>query len=246
MLKVELGNSGESMSKAGPLYDLQSLDHQISARRARLREIDAALGDDLPIRKAEQRLAKAKADLTPWQTRVTDLDLEVKGLDDKAGAAEKRLYSGAVTNPKQLQDMQEEVASLKRRRAALEEGLLEAMIQVEAHTEAQQEAQSRLEKIKKRWASEQAALKAEKRTLEAELESLAARRAATWNALDPDSQAAYQALWDRTQGQPVATLDKEGNCSRCGVTQNTAVAQRARRGDTLEHCEGCGRILAVR
>ncbi|MCZ7542808.1 MAG: hypothetical protein M5R40_04390 [Anaerolineae bacterium] len=134
------------MGKANALYELQSLDLEIGAKKARLSDVNGALGDERPVQKAQAQLAKIEADLRPLQTRHTDLELEIKTLETKARTAEDRLYSGAVTNPKELQDMQSEVASLKRRRAALEDQLLEVMIQVEEQTAARKKAAARLEK----------------------------------------------------------------------------------------------------
>lgn len=233
------------MGKANALYELQSLDLEIGAKKARLSDVNAALGDERPVQKAQAQLARIDADLRPLQTRHTNLELEIKTLETKVRTAEDRLYSGAVTNPKELQDMQSEVASLKRRRAALEDQLLEVMIQVEEQTAARKKAAARLEKTKQRWAADQTSLQTEQQTLEAELASCAAARATVWGALDAESQAAYDALWARTQGHPVAVLNADGACSRCGVTQNSAAAQRVRRGDVLVKCSGCGRILVA-
>jgi predicted nucleic acid-binding Zn-ribbon protein len=63
--------------------------------------------------------------------------------------------------------------------------------------------------------------------------------------LDAESQSAYQALWKRTHGQPVAVMTSTGSCARCGVTQTTAAAQQVLRGDGLVTCGGCGRILVA-
>ncbi len=233
------------MGKANALYDLQSLDQEIGAKQTRLNEVNAALGNDSPIQKALTHLSQIEAELTPWQTRLTNLDLEIKTLETKTRNAENRLYSGAVNNPKELQDMQEEVASLKRRHAALEDQLLEVMIAVEERTEARKKAETHLKKVKERWAADQEALKSERHALEAELETFTARRAAAWDALDAESRSAYQSLWARMHGQPVAVLKTDGSCSRCGVTQTTAAVQQVRRGDGLVNCAGCGRILVA-
>lgn len=234
------------MSIANALYQLQSLDLEISARQARLAEIEAAYGDDRVLRRAQRQVKEVQAALAPQQVQVTNLDLEIKGLDSKTEGAENRLYSGAVTNPKELQDMQEEVASLKRRRAVLEDQMLEVMIAVEEQSAALESAETRLKKLRSRWEADQKALAAEKQALEAELSTLTAERATAWSALDADTQAAYQTLWRRMNGRPVATLNADGVCERCGVAQTTAVVQQVRRGDRkLAYCAGCGRILVA-
>ena len=232
------------MGRANALYRLQSLDLEIEAKRARLAEVNSALGADQAVQEAQGKLARAGAELTPWETRVTNLELEIKSLNAKAQRTDKRLYGGRVTNPKELQDMQDELASLKRRHAKLEDQLLEAMIEVEERKAARAQAQANLEQVKARWAVAQGDLGREKRELEAMLKELTARRATAWAALDPEGQTIYNALRPKMRGQPVAVL-KDGVCSRCGMAQTTAVVQQVRHGDGLAKCSGCGRILVM-
>ena len=62
---------------------------------------------------------------------------EIDTVDRKRISGEKRLYSGTVTNTKELQDLQDEGVALKRRIVALEDRQLEAMIaQEDAETAA--------------------------------------------------------------------------------------------------------------
>jgi predicted nucleic acid-binding Zn-ribbon protein len=232
------------MSRASALYRLQSLDLGTEAKRARLAEVNTALGADQAVKEAQATVDRARAELTPWETRVTDLELEIKSLNSKAQSTDKRLYSGRVTSPKELQDMQDELASLKRRHARLEDQLLEAMIEVEERRADRERAEANREQVKASWAAEQGDLGHEKRELEAALKELAACRATAWAALDADSQSVYNTLRPKMRGQPVALL-KDGSCSRCGMAQTTAVVQQVRRGDGLTRCSACGRILVT-
>jgi hypothetical protein len=74
---------------------------------------------------------EAAAELQTWQTQQRGLNLELAGVNDKARRSEQRLYSGNVKNPKELTDLQNEIEALGRRRAALEDEIIEAMIMVE-------------------------------------------------------------------------------------------------------------------
>ncbi len=230
------------MSQASALYHLQSLDLEIAAQQARLAEVNATLGDDLPIRRVKAFSERAKAQLAPWQTRVTDLELEMQSLVAKSRQTEQRLYSGTVSNPKELQDMQQEMASLKRRHADLEESLLEAMVKVEEHQALYNKALKKLGRMKMKWSENQASLAEEKTTLEAQRATLDAERAAAWAALDAEAQALYDALRTKKKGQVVALLEGT-NCGLCGVAQTSRVVQQVRRGNGLVRCSGCDRVL---
>src|SRR5829696_8507724 len=75
----------------------------------------------------DQRIASVESrriDLSRSQQRLED---EVALLTERAAQADKRLYSGTVSNPRELQALQDDIASLKRRISQLEDEELEIM-----------------------------------------------------------------------------------------------------------------------
>jgi len=51
------------MSRAASLLQLQGIDLEMDAKRARLRAIEVALGDDPAVKKAQRDLLEAQAEL---------------------------------------------------------------------------------------------------------------------------------------------------------------------------------------
>ncbi len=232
------------MNQAQALYQLQKLDQDISQRKSRLAEIEVLLGEDTRVQAAGQTVAQAEKALAPWRTQASDLDLEIKSVTAKAEAVEQRLYSGAVSNPKELQDMQEEIASLKRRRARLEDDLLEAMIAVEDGQQALAEAHATLEQATAQWERDQHDLLAEQTGHQSQLLALREQRAALKSEITPASLETYKRLFRGKQGQVVAPL-QDTNCQFCGVSQTSKTVQEARQARELVYCENCGRILVI-
>ena len=72
----------------------------------------------------------------------------------KIEQSEASLYSGNVTNPKELQDLQNEAAALKRYLVTLEDRQLEAMLEVETAEQSKQAALDKLEGVKARLADQ--------------------------------------------------------------------------------------------
>jgi predicted nucleic acid-binding Zn-ribbon protein len=232
------------VSQASLLYRLQTLDLGIAQRRARLQEIEIVLGQDEAVRGARQRFEAADSALKPWQTRVRDLDLEIKSLAQKIQQTDRNLYSGKITNPKELQDMQEDIASLKRRQSQLEDELLEAMMKSEEGQTAVAEAQRQLNEAQAAWAGSQVDLLDEKQRLEKEVADWQAQRQQAAAAVDLASLSKYEALRPKKRGQAVALL-KGDSCVLCGVEQTSRIVQQVRQGTQLIYCESCGRILAT-
>jgi predicted nucleic acid-binding Zn-ribbon protein len=55
----------------------------------------------------------AQKTLTPLQSRARNLELEIQSTSEKIRLTDQQLYSGKVRNPKELQEMQQEIQSLK-------------------------------------------------------------------------------------------------------------------------------------
>jgi len=230
-------------AQATLLYHLQTIDLAIAKRRTRLQEIDAALSQDARIKAAQTTLAQAASALAIRQTRARDLELEAKGLTDKISGIEKRLYSGIVTNPKEMGDLQTEIDSLKRREARLEEDQLESMQQVDDAQTAATSAQKVLDVALVAAAKTHADLIAEKARLDAELATDTARRQTSAAGIEASNLARYDALRPKKRGTAVALLQPDGICAVCGVEQTSTLVQQVRMGAQLVLCASCGRIL---
>lgn len=229
-------------SRAAALYALQEIDLEMAARRRRLAEIQAALGESLVVRQAQAEVAAAQAELHRWQTRQRDLELEVASLAGKLAETEALLYSGRIRNPKELSDLQAELAALGRYRQAREDELLEAMLNVEEQMEALAAARRRLAEVEATAATDQANLRAEAAQIEARLKTLADERELHLMGISAADLAVYEALRERKHGQAVARIE-DGACSACGDAPPSSRLQQARQSEDLVTCANCERIL---
>jgi predicted nucleic acid-binding Zn-ribbon protein len=224
------------------LHRLQSIDSQADARRARLDEINALLGANEEVRAARERLDAVEEQLRAAQAHTTDLELEIASGDAKAKATTERLYGGATKNVRVMEDMEQELAALGRRREELEDDLLEAMVALDERQAQTDQARAELKAIEDKWAASQGDLAGEKQELEARLSELQAEREALLPQIDANSLSAYEKLRARLRGVAVATVE-DGVCTACGVAPTSSVVQKARHGELDARCPTCGRIL---
>jgi predicted nucleic acid-binding Zn-ribbon protein len=232
-----------AVSQTVALFDLQVLDLQADDIRRRLAEIAALLGQGEAIQTAQSTLAQAEDRLLHHKTRVTDLELDRTRLKSEADAAEKRLYSGRVLNPRELTELRDKVDELRRRHTALDDPLLEAMLELDDSQAAVEEAQATLQRITAEQASAASALTTEQSTLQAQLAEVEARAAQAQAAVQPDHLATYHSLRQRLGGLAVAQVRDE-ECQACGVRLNSSLVQQARHG-SIKQCTTCERILYV-
>lgn len=230
------------MSQVQELYRLQQIDTEIHQRKQRLLEVIQLQRETEALLAARQRFGVADSELQSWQTRQNDLNLELGSLNSEARRTEQRLYSGNVKNPKELEDLQNKVQALGRRRGVLEDEILEAMIMIEdAQTEMGMAAKS-LAEIQVGWEKVQAKLKLEQNELALRLHELMGVRQEKLPLIDKQLLADYEQLKTRKSGVAVAGL-VEGRCSGCHLTVSAQKVKRVEQGEIVT-CGGCWRILS--
>ena len=230
------------MSAALGLYRLQQIDLAMAQVRARLDAIQALLANDSELLDAVQQAETAAALRATAETDLARLEGESQALRIKIEQTEASLYGGAVHNPKELQDLQLDVAALKRHLAVLEDRQLEQMLVVEAASQADQQAAAQLEGIRSQRGQQQVDLAGEQTHLTRDLDRLAAERAAAESSLPDDQRALYDGLREDKRGVAVAAL-AENACGACGTNLTPAQLQSVRISPQPVFCPTCGRVL---
>jgi predicted nucleic acid-binding Zn-ribbon protein len=233
------------MTQAEALYHLQEIDLNLVRIQKRLSEIHTALTNNQTIIEAKESVTAAQKALTPLHTKARNFELEIQTNADKIRLTDERLYSGKVRNPKELQDMQQEIQSLKKRNSELEDSLLEVMVEVEGAETSLKKAEIQLQQITQNWENEHSHLLDEQIRLKAELTQVQQQHESAVKAVEPENLKTYNNLRPRKNNQPVALLINE-SCSVCRVEQNRAVVSEARKSQSLVLCQSCGRILVFK
>jgi predicted nucleic acid-binding Zn-ribbon protein len=230
------------MSTALGLFRLQQIDSHIDQIEAQLVRIRELLQDDSEIRTAMEQvnLAETKHRGAEHSRQISEEEAREKLI--KIQQAESNLYGGSVQNPKELLDLQADVAFLKKHLAQIEDQELEAMLKVES---TQAELQSVLEDLKRvqtRLDDEKNKLMAEKDSLSHNVADLQSERTATISQIESGYLKTYETLRLQRRGIAVAEVS-ENACRACGTTLNAALQQSARHASELVYCPSCGRIL---
>jgi hypothetical protein len=232
----------EMMRPVMMLARLSEIDLAIDSGRARLAEIAAALKEPAELAAARGALAAAEAELARWRGIQKNREIEQQHTAEKLARAEKRLYSGEIRNPREVQDAERDVQQLRHQRAEAEDALLEALVAVEGLTEDCAAHTAKVAELATTWESKQSRLRAEQARLKERMVAEQARQAAARRAVPPDLLALYDNLRPRRGGRAVAALDSD-TCSACRVAVPPTKLEAARYGEELVYCGNCGRLL---
>jgi len=230
------------MSTPFKLYRLQQIDSQLDWIRARLKEIESELAADEKLRQVQGLAEEAEKNLQAARGALRQAEANVSGQRVKIEQTEAALYGGRVQNPKELQDLQQEVASLKRYLAVLEDRQLEAMLTEEEATSNENVAHTDLDKVLTEHELRCKDLLAEKIRLEKDVARHEQERQAAASTIPAADLQFYEQLRLRRRGVAVALVTDRA-CSACGSTLSAALVQAAHSPNQIARCEACGRIL---
>ncbi len=230
------------MSIAFGIYRLQQTDIQIEQVENRLAQIRQTLENDAEARQANSRLAETKENWHKAEQRLRQYEAEAESQRLKIEQHEASLYGGTVQNPKELQDLQNEIAALKRQLAALEDKQLQAMLECEEAEREYASAQAAREVTLARLGAQNKGLNDELVSLERDLQRLYAERQAITTAMPANLLTQYENLRQSRHGRALATVS-DNSCDACGTTLTAAIQQAARSPAQIAFCPTCGRIL---
>jgi uncharacterized protein len=239
--------AAEASVKLDTLLELQTRDTAIDRLRHRR--------DTLPERAA---LESVRSELSTAATQFAEItaqrdevareeqrfDDEARSLEDRAAEVERRMYSGEVSSPRELQALQADVEQLRRHRRGLEDRELEVMERRESFDPAVDALRGRVGELE----SEAERLGAALAEVEGEIdEELAGERAARDEiaaTVDAALLDDYERCRERARGIGAARLS--GNtCQGCHLSIPAVEAERIRKSPpgTVAHCDNCGCIL---
>lgn len=224
------------------LYRLQQVDRQIDRAQSRLEAIRKTLENDAEMKSALTRLEKSQTEHLRAQHALQFAETEVSTQRIKIEQTESSLYGGGVKNPKELQDLQRDVESLKKHFGTLEERQLEAMIGAENAAEEFTSTKLDFEKVQARLGNEHKQLIDERATHMKQLESLSQEREAALAPISVELLSVYEDLRRQKRGVAVTEVEEDA-CAACGTNINASIQQQARSQKQLVHCPSCGRIL---
>jgi predicted nucleic acid-binding Zn-ribbon protein len=217
------------------------LDDRTRSITAEIARLEARLASDPEADRVRHELAEAKALQQEVGRRLRDRDREREDHRIKMRARERELMSGRVRNPTELMQLSAEVDHMKARLADEEDAELELMEESERAEEEVRRLEQVLTGVEREREAETPELTAALERSRQQLAAAEREREEVWSQVPP----AYQSEYRRLRVQPPVAEVVNGQCSGCHVAVTSKQMQLLRRGDSIVHCDNCGRILVV-
>jgi uncharacterized protein len=172
------------------------------------------------------------------------LDDEAQSLARRAKEVDGKLYSGTVSSPRELLDMQADIDQLDRHRATVEEQELLVMERRESFDTELRSVESELATVRSELAELEATLRAAESELDAEIAVEEAARAAEAAIVGADLLADFERRRSQNHGAGVALLIGY-TCQGCRLSIPATEVDRIRHDPDagISSCDNCGAIL---
>ena len=233
-----------------PYDDLLTLqNHDSAVDRLRHRRTSLSERADLESRRAAyDALERRRLEVTERRDaelrEERRLDDEVRGLEEKAKAEDKRMYSGTVSSPRELTAMQADIDQLLRQAREREDEELDVMVRREALDTEIAELEAAQAALVAEMETLVAAIGKQETEIDAELVVEQEARAALVPAIPDATLRLYEQIRSGNKGVGAARLVGM-NCQACHLSLPATEVDRIRHlpPDELARCEHCGAIL---
>jgi hypothetical protein len=155
---------------------------------------------------------------------------------------DSQLYGGALTNPRDLESLEQEASRARDLAQEWDAQVLELSLKEEESQARCQALEKELAETQEAWDLRSAELKEHIGRLDADRESIGGKRSSLAATLESSALQRYEGLRRSKGGLAVAKMER-GLCQACRMALPTQQQQRVRNGSQTVLCSTCGRIL---
>jgi uncharacterized protein len=224
------------------LIKLQQLESTIADARATITSHPQRLADaDARLNESRQTVEAVKARLKDNQEARRNLEKDVAVYQGRLTKFKDQL--SLVKTNKEYQAMQHEIATAQSDLGAVEEKVLERMLEADVITADAKRAEAALAARQKEIEAAKKELAEELISVEASLKQATEARAELLKDLEPRLIAIFEQVARVRKGVAISMATRDGLCSLCHVRLRPPVFQQVRANDSIIQCESCQRIL---
>ena len=224
------------------LYRLQQLDLELERLVAEQQAVAKSLQGNAKLQELRLEYDRVQQQLRSGLQAQKEAEWVLENLNRRLAAQEQRLYSGMVSNPKELKALQQEIQHLRTQQSRQEDTYLEMMEAAESLQEESRRKAEALQQAEEAWNRESAAMLARRDQLEMRKQELQAKRTQLAASIDAEFISRYEAMRRMKQGRAISKVE-QNSCQWCRVILTPSELQHVRISSQLQTCSNCGRFL---
>ncbi len=233
----------ESYEQLLALQEADTAVRQMNHRRDHLPEREELISVETDLSKVEVLTNAIESEKAPHARDQKRIDDEIAALEEKSAKDNKALYSGAITDSKELQNLQKEIDSLAQRNEDLENELLEVMMVLEESDGQLHEVGVKQTELEGRRTELLAAIELAESELDIDIKNEKAGIENIRATLNEEIIARYDKVAAKSGGLAIVTLIDGNTCSGCRYPLPSVEIDGLRRAVDLHPCSHCKRLF---
>lgn len=224
------------------LYQLQLLDLELDKNEKRLSEITGIISYSEDVKIIEQATSELESEKKTWQQKLNKISGEAQIIQEKIKKSEQSLYDGTIKNPKELQNVNTEIDSLKKRLSILDEQQLEIMFSVEELEDQISIKKQSLDSLTKEKNAQKEVLLREIEEIEKSINKITIEKDPILSQIEDEYLHSYEKL-RKSKNKIAVSIIVDNACSMCGNGLPPMEVQKAKSNADEIFCPVCKRFL---
>lgn len=228
------------------LMDIQTIDLELEGLEVKLRQVNKLLqaeGPEVQLEEMKKRLEAYKSFIREKELQIDKLSGEIQITEEKIKTENKKLYSGKITRPKELQAIEGEIKSLERRVEQLKADKEELEKEISSGKDKISKAEKLVTGFSEKLTKEKKEKLNTKKEVESRIGSLMKKREKLVEKTKPEYYKLYVSLRERYGGEVIVQISEKA-CMGCFVELAAKDYERITKLESdISLCPNCGRIL---
>jgi predicted nucleic acid-binding Zn-ribbon protein len=226
------------------LCKVQETDTEIERHRQALDALDSGTQLEEEVGAVESELAEIREKQSATEQENLDSELELRTLQEKKERFQGQLYSGAVSNPRQLSDLHREVEMLGREIGKVEDRMLEMMEALESQRAEIATRETRVAELRGDLESVRSGYEDKSARLRIELEEMESQRREFASRVGTQLLKRYEQIRSRMSNLGLVRVTGT-TCPGCRIALPSDTVKAMKTGRPGPTCDNCGRMLVL-
>lgn len=224
------------------LFRLHKIDHELHDLKAHAGALDTGQEEAARLKEYLAETDEVRTRAKQLAADLKDLELEAESLQAKKQKFEKQLFDGSISNSREAENVEKEIAMLKEMIDEAEMRELELMETLPSAQEAARGHEEKIEELQKAILRKRKKAVQEHEAIKAQYGETAKKRPAALQGIPEPLLKQYEALRAKLDGVAMAVVTDAETCGECGMHVPERALELIRR-DQVVQCEQCRRIL---
>ena len=226
------------------LYKLHKIDAALIDIKQRAENLDSGKREGALAQKIETESADVRSAYSEAVAKFNDLKTKEDQALAKLDKFQKQLYSGSLTNSREVENVQKEIDMLENLAVNLDDDLKAAMVERDRLATEAKAAEEKIAAARQAQANKHKHAQEEHAALQARFREIGAKRADAEKKVSPSLLQVYVAARKKTGSTGMSLVTEDERCSACGIDVPERTQEMVRLGRPTQ-CESCRRLLFI-